>query len=188
MNSLSDDEVKKRSLVCMYCWLDCTAYTDMSSVHQKIRKCIDIYNFYVEKQSPMFVEVLEEKQRVAIRKAVFKLVENLLSDSEKSEQVATVPKVAVDVDEHGKEKVRCFVRPKERLGYGWGHPPPASSNPFPPPSPTAFSLFSFWFSFSFFAAENWKQSFHAKKARLRNAHQLFVRTNQHLQRKGSKKH
>ncbi|GMH47307.1 hypothetical protein TrRE_jg12791, partial [Triparma retinervis] len=104
MNSLSDDEVKKRSLVCMYCWLDCTAYTDMSSVHQKIRKCIDIYNFYVEKQSPMFVEVLEEKQRVAIRKAVFKLVENLLSDSEKSEQVATVPKVAVDVDEHGKEK------------------------------------------------------------------------------------
>ena len=114
MNSLTDDEVKKRSLVCMYCWLDCTAYTDMSSVHLKIRKCIHIYNFYVERQSPMFVEVLEEKHRVAIRKAIFKLVENLLSDSQKSEKVAAVPKVAVDVDEHGKEKVSCFAKGKRR--------------------------------------------------------------------------
>mmetsp|Transcript_16268 Transcript_16268/g.33476 ORF Transcript_16268/g.33476 Transcript_16268/m.33476 type:complete len:928 (-) Transcript_16268:25-2808(-) len=107
MNSLSDDEVKKRSLVCMYCWLDCLSYTDMSAVHMRIKKVIDIYNFYVERDSPMFIEVLDNKQRVAIRKSVFSLVKNLLSDTQKAPNPldeGAVPKVAVDVDEHGNEK------------------------------------------------------------------------------------
>jgi hypothetical protein len=115
MNYLKDAEVKKRSLVSMYCWLDCLSYTDMGSPHIKVKKCIEIYNFYVERDSPMFVEILEEKQRVVIRKAMFALVKNLLSEAQKSgneRDGATdeekpkdrlTQKVAVDVDEHGME-------------------------------------------------------------------------------------
>ena len=51
--------LKKSSLISMHCWLDCLAYTEIKSPQYRCTKAIEIYNFYVQKFSPMFVEVSE---------------------------------------------------------------------------------------------------------------------------------
>jgi serine/threonine protein kinase len=61
----------------MHCWLDCLAYTEIKSLQFRCTKAIEIYNYYVSKASPMFVEVLQESARQIIMDNMRELMKNL---------------------------------------------------------------------------------------------------------------
>jgi len=73
-----DSEFKSLALVCMHCWLDCLAYSEISSAQFRCSKAVDIYNKYVEKSSPMFVEVLDESHRKKITENMQELLNSIL--------------------------------------------------------------------------------------------------------------
>ena len=60
--------------------MDCLAYSDIKSPQYRCTKAIEIYNYYVSKASPMYVEVLQEGARTLIVKSMHTLVDTL-SDS-----------------------------------------------------------------------------------------------------------
>ncbi len=76
------EDIRKRSLVCMHCWLDCLAYSEINSAPFRCTKAIEIHNYYLDKGSPMFVEVLDKDKRREIIKALRKLVTSITGDDE----------------------------------------------------------------------------------------------------------
>ena len=72
------EEIRKRSLVCIHCWLDCLSYSEISNPQFRCSKAIEIYNYYVEKSSPMYVDVMEETHRQKIRDNMMQLFNSLL--------------------------------------------------------------------------------------------------------------
>ncbi|GMI09056.1 hypothetical protein TrLO_g3199 [Triparma laevis f. longispina] len=125
------EEIRKRSLVCMHCWLDCLSYSEISNPQFRCSKAIEIYNYYVEKTSPMYVDVLEDNHRQKIRDNMMQLFNSLLPRNNSmlvKQSTEGGLKIVINEEEEGEEvgerkeevekKSRFFATGGKKLNLG----------------------------------------------------------------------